>query len=280
MVSRKNMKACLFIAISFLLPNALLAQIAVPPQHELQRIFFITEVRGLTAATINPAGLSIQPDDDGVLLSYDFIETKERGNIEAAMSMGSLGFAFEEFPVMSNGEEQRFRMYSLSLAVGGKFLSVGTSNKLIDAGNASLVYSVDAGFILQPVKGVMLAGVGRNLTEPAIPGYDFSRSYTAGFGLFLLERQIKLMAEADWNERTKFLDDARYRGALAISPVAGLEFRAGVFLTTGVTEQFFAQIQIPFAGGLSFTGSARINDAREFLRYSGAIMIPLQTAKF
>jgi hypothetical protein len=277
------MRELLVVTTLCFLCSAAQGQSSLPPRHELQRSLFITEARGLNASTLNPAGLSVQPDDDGVLLSYDFLETKERGNVEAAMSMSSLGFAFQEFPVFTNNTVQRFRTYALSLSVGGKVLSIGTVNKLIDTGDspkASLVYSVDAGIILQPVTGVVLAGVARNLDEPVVRGYDFSRSYTAGLGLFFLDGQLKLMAEADWNEQTKFIDEARYRGAVAVSPWPGLEFRAGVFHAAGVTDQFFARIQIPFVGGLNFAGTARLDDARKFLRYSASIIIPLQTAKF
>lgn len=276
------MKAFILISLFCLWCRTLPAQTA-PPRHEVQRFSFVAEAHGLSAGTVNPAGLSTQPDDDGVQLSYDFYNAEERGNIEAAISMGSLGFAFQEFPLSTESAEHDFRIYAISLGIGGKVFSIGTINKLIEPGrppDARLIFSVDAGFVFQPAEGLALAGVARNLDEPAVPGRDFSRSYTAGFGLFLLERQLKIMAEADWDEQTKFLEAARYRGAIAIAPLPGLEFRAGAFHTSGATEQFFAQLQIPFFGGLGFAGSARINDAGEFLRYSAGVVIPLQTARF
>ena len=98
-------------------------------QTDLQKIYFIAETNSLTTNFVNPAALSINKNDDGLLLSYDFFEEQNQGNTLASLSMGNLGFVYQDIYNINN---LRLSTYSLNLSVGGNFLSIGSANKIIN----------------------------------------------------------------------------------------------------------------------------------------------------
>ena len=92
---------CKKIICSILLfSSSLCAQSEIARLSQLNRIFFITEINGLTANIVNPAGLSIKQGDDGFLFGYDFVETNIQGNSFVSLSMGNLGSPIRTFIVI------------------------------------------------------------------------------------------------------------------------------------------------------------------------------------
>ncbi len=255
------------------------AQKSAVPTHELPKTMFVTDAYGLTANLLNPAGLSTEPEDDGALISYDFFDTQDEGNVAAGLSMGNLGFIYQSF-----GEDinPRFRMYALSIGIGGRILSIGTVNKIIriDGESGGDRVDLDAGFVLRPANGIKIAGVARNLAEPDDSNYDFTMNFTGGVELSTLSESIKILAEVSWDRKGKFSEDADYRGAISITPYAGFEFRVGAINTNGNTDQYFGQVFVPLSSGLKLIGSVRTDKDVAALRYSTSLAIPLQTVRF
>lgn len=244
------------------------------PVSELSRVFFLSEVSGLTATTVNPAGLSIRPDDDGVLVGYDFLRFEDQGNSFASLSMGNLGFSYQDYYKPVN----RLRMYSVNLSVGGKSVAVGTSNKLVK-GDAEH-FAIDVGVLFLPAEFLSIAAVVRNLNEPAVHNHDFGLRYAAGFGLFFLERRIKVFGEAEWQRGATTTSQTFYHAGVGAAPTDFLEFRAGVYNDESRKNRTFFGVNLTAKGSLELLGTVHLDENREVIHYSTMLLIPLRTVSF
>lgn len=259
------------------------------PLSELQYLSFITDVRGMTAMMRNPAGLSISPDDDGAFFNYNFLKADEPDEINFALTMKNLAFAVQQFPIEDDVALSSMRSYKLGLSVGGKVLSIGTSNKIVElqaSDQNKWVFSLDAGILFQPVPFFSIAAHVRDLNEPVLENYQFQREFSSGLGLRLLNNRFKILAEAAWNDDTRHFEQTRLKAGLSIMPIRNVELLVGGIIKNGLVdievqnEEFFAILQIPFVGGIRILTTARMDGQKHFLRYSASSLIPLKTIAF
>ena len=174
------------------------AQSLKRPASEVQTLLFITEAFGSSATMINPAGLARNPYDDGLYANYNFSQAQKSEEYNYGFSLGNLGFGYQNFLLNDSGTRPALTYYRLGMALGGKVLSLGTSSKIIALdmeGFSERVFSIDAGFIFQPVKFITLAGFGRDLDEPTIGEFTFKREYTAGLSINLPDNMVRLLVE-------------------------------------------------------------------------------------
>jgi hypothetical protein len=247
---------------------------------QANRVYFISEIDGLTANIVNPAGLSIKPGDDGFLLSYDFVDFNNQGNSFASFSMGNFGFSYED---LFNYQNIRLQNYAFNLSIGGEFLAIATSNKLVSVSypnHSNDFFSVDAGIILRPAKSVSLSFVARNLSEPEIDSLDFSRNYTAGIGIFLFNDVFRIFGEVDFNKNNSINKNAAVNVGIVLQPVDILELRASAYRNLdGIYEGVLAASFL-IDNSFRIMVSTRLNESQERTRYSAMIVLPLQTVKF
>ena len=147
---------------------------------ELQKIYFIAETNSLTTNFVNPAALSINKNDDGLLLSYDFFKEQIQGNTLASLSMGNLGFVYQDIYNINN---LRLSTYSLNLSVGGNFLSIGSANKIVNINYGEYQKSsflLDAGIIIQPIPYLSIGFIAKNIGNVKIDSIKYDQSYTLG----------------------------------------------------------------------------------------------------
>ncbi|MCA9733784.1 MAG: hypothetical protein H6696_04220 [Deferribacteres bacterium] len=259
------------------------------PLSELQYLSFSTEVHGMTAMMRNPAGLSIFPNDDGAFFNYNFLKASNPEEINFALTMKNLAFAVQQFPIDDDAALSSIRSYKLGLSVGGKVLSIGTSNKIVELQSSienKWVFSFDAGVIFQPAPFLSIAAHVRDLNEPVLEDYQFRREFSSGFGLRLLNNRFKILAEAAWDDNTRNFEQSRLKAGLSIMPIQNFEILVGGIIKNGLidvvakNEEFYAILQIPFWGGIRILATARMDGQKEFLRYSASSLIPLKTIAF
>ena len=269
------------LLVGFLLISGFgFSQIELHRVSQANRIFFISEIDGLTANIVNPAGLSIKPDDDGFLFNYDFVELNSQGNSFASFSMGNFGFSYED---IYNYNNLRLQSYSANLSIGGEFLSVATSNKIVSVGYPSYTddfFSIDAGIIIRPAKSVSLSFVARNLSEPTIDSLDFNRNYTAGIGIYLFNDVLRLFGEIDFNKNDAINKNPAGNLGIVLQPAEILEIRAGAFRNPAKVYEGFLAVSFMIENSFRLMISTRFNEEQERTRYSAMIVLPLQTVKF
>ncbi len=236
--------------------------------------------------TRNVAGLSTRPDDDGVFLNYSFLKPEAGSESNFTLSMQNLAFSVQNF---SLDDDALMRTYSLGIAVGGKVLSIGSSNKIVQFRSSEQtqgVFIVDAGLIFQPVSFLSIAASARNLNEPLFADYQFQKEYSASISLKLLDQRIKILTEAAWYDDIIQLERARFKSGISLVLLPEVELLVGGVLKQEITsifsqkEEFFAMLQIPFFGGIRFLSTVRIDDQKQLLRYSISLLIPLKTLTF
>jgi len=252
---------------------------------EMQRLLFITEASGTSATIVNPAGLARRPADDGLYANYSFDLDNDIKDANFCFSIGNIGLGYQNFMLNPDLENIELHYYRIGLAMGGRIFSFGTSNKLIDIqgnGVQERVFSVDAGFIFEPIKWITLAGYGRNLDEPFIKGIQYRREYTAGISLNTPENILRILFEGKWNESTLYFEDADFKAGFAISPLIGreLDIIIGGIRNLTYDEQYFAMIRVPIWGCIQAAAAIRVNQNWETQRFFTALLFPLQTVTF
>jgi hypothetical protein len=269
------------IILTLLLTQTLgLGQVDLHRVSQANRIFFISEIDGLTANIVNPAGLSIKPDDDGFLFSYDFDKLSNQGNSFASFSMGNFGFSYEDIYNYSN---LRLQSYSANLSIGGEFLAVATSNKIVSVGYPTYTndfFSIDAGIIIRPAKSVSLSFVARNLSEPIVDSLDFSRNYTAGIGIYLFNDVLRIFGEVDFKKNDAINKNAAGNLGIVVHPVNILEIRAGAYRNSDKIYEGFLAASFLIENSFRMMISTRFNEEQKRTRYSAMIVLPLQTVRF
>ena len=263
-----------------LFSGILCAQSEIARLSQMNRIFFITEINGLTANIVNPAGLSIKQGDDGFLFGYDFVETDIQGNSFVSLSMGNLGLSYQDIYSYSG---IRLQNYAVNISLGGEFLAVATSNKIVAAryfDYTKSVFNVDASFILRPAKSVSIGFVARNLGEPNFDSLDFKRNYTAGLGIFLLNNVLQIFGEFDFTKNDEVNKNVSGSAGIVLQPVDIFELRAGAYRNPEKVYEGFLAFSFLIENSFRVMASARFNENRERTRYSAIIILPLQTVKF
>jgi hypothetical protein len=273
-----NFKLIFTIVLFFCL--IVFAQEDISRVSQTNRIFFISELNGLTANIVNPAGLSIKPNDDGFLLSYDFLNFNDQGNSFASFSMGNFGFSYLD---IYSFDDFRIQNYAFNLSIGGEFLAVATSNKIVSVkypGSSKDVFNVDASIIFRPANSVSLSFIARNLGEPNIDSLDFSRNYTAGLGIFLFNNVIQLFGEIDFKKNESIDKNVAGSAGIVLQPVDIFELRAGAYRNYNKVYEGFLAFSFLIENSFRIMASARFNEEQTRTRYSAIIVLPLQTVKF
>lgn len=268
------------IIIIFSVSTLAFAQVDLNRISQANRIFFTSEINGLTANVVNPAALSINSNDDGFLFGYDFIETNNQGNSLASFSMGNFGFTYQD---IYNYDNIRVQSYSANLSIGGDFLAIGTFNKINIVSYptySSSFFSVDAGIIIRPAKSVSLSYVARNLGEPTVDSLNFSRYYTAGIGIFLFNDVLQLFGEIDFNQGEDVNENTAGSAGIVLHPISILQLRAGTYRDQTKNYEGFIALNFLIENSFGLLVSARFNEDEEALWYSIMLMVPLQTVKF
>ena len=273
-----KVKSLVIILISFC--SLVHAQVDLHRVSQVNRIFFISEIDGFTANIVNPAALSIKPDDDGFLFSYDFVESNNQGNSFGSFSMGNFGFSYQD---LYNYNDIRMQSYAANLSIGGEFLAIATSNKIVSVSYPTYsndFFSVDAGIILRPAKSVGLSFVARNLSEPTVDSLDFNRNYTAGIGIYLFNDVLKLFGEIDFKKNDDVNKDAAGNVGIVLQPINILEIRVGTYRDHEKNYEGFLACSFLIENSFRLLVSTRFNENEQALRYSAMLVLPLQTVKF
>ena len=263
-----------------LFASVLCAQTEIQRLSQLNRIFFVAETNGLTGNIVNPASLSIKEGDDGFLFGYDFVETNIQGNSFASFSMGNLGLSYQD---IYNYENIRLQNYAVNLSLGGEFLAIATSNRIVKASYPSYsksVFNIDASLIFRPAKSVSFGIVARNLGEPDIDSLDFKRNYTVGLGIFLLNNAVQLFGEIDFAKNDEVNKNVSGNAGIVLQPVDIFELRAGAYRTPENNYEGFLAVSFLIENSFRIMVSSRFNESKEGTRFSAIIVLPLQTVKF
>jgi len=247
---------------------------------EIQKVTFATEAFGFNSTVLNPAGLARRSNDDGAFLNYNTTKDGKKNETYFNFSMGNLAFGYQEF--MPEGEiNPLLKYYRLGLAIGGKVFAFGTSNKLIELEfphHATHVFSMDAGFIFQPVSWFTFAGSGRDLDEPQLEDIQFTREYNSGFSFNLFHSQLRFLGQASWDDSVQYIENAKYKIGMAFSPIENSNIIIGGIQYPHAKKEFFAMLQIPIWQGINVTLSSRFNEKGVVQKYYAGIYIPLKTA--
>ena len=277
------MKKALYILILIVVATNIFGQVKPVPQSELETISFVSEVKGPLSTFINPAGLALFPNDDGVFANYSFIDTTANDERNFMFSMGNLAVGALEYRLEPDDLDWYLRTYRVSISVGGKVISIGTTNKLYHLQwphHSTREFSIDAGIYFKPMKSLSIAAVAKDLTEPELEDFTFNRQYSVGASLRLLEDQFRILGQVNFNDRTSKIENSTFKAGIIISSPNGFEILLGGINNPTSKNQFFAGLYIPLVAGIQFSATARFDADKEFLRYSGSIVIPLKSVSF
>lgn len=277
------MKKLIYLVTLLGITTNIMGQSKPAPQSELETISFVSEVRGPISASINPAGLALYTNDDGVLANYSFIDTTANDERNFLFSMGNLAIGAQEYRLEPEDLDWYLRTYRVSISVGGKVVSIGTTNKLYHLQwphHSTREFSIDAGIYFRPMKSLGLSAVVKDLTEPEIEDFAFNRQYMVGASLRLLEDNFRVLGQINFNDQTAHIDHSIFKAGIIISSPNGFEILLGGINNPTSKNQFFAGLYIPLVAGIQFSATARFDADKEFLRYSASIRIPLKSVSF
>ncbi len=266
-----------FIIISSI---SLFGQTEISRLSELQRIYFIAETNSLTSNFVNPAALSINQNDDGFLFGYDFFETKNQGNSMASLSMGNLGFVYQD---IYNLQNLRLTSYALNISVGGELLSFGTSNKVINVkygAEEKSHFAIDAGLIFQPLSFISIGLLASNINKVEIDSLQYQKGYSIGARISIVENLFDIFAQTDFKERKELNTNVTASAGFSLQPISFLELRTWVMGTKDLIDEGIASAIFKLDGGFMLSASAHFNSDKERTRYNAMLAIPLQTISF
>ncbi len=244
---------------------------------------FITHELGAGSLLLNPAALSALPGDDGVML-YDFRdEDGKRREFAFAMSMGSLGFAVQESPWMVDSEELTLHVYRINLAVGGRVLSIGTSNKFYQLEyphHHSREFGIDAGLHFQPLPLLQIAALALDCNEPVLDGHIINRRYLLGTTIVLFGRALFLQQQVELNDASKYIEDLTLQSGIVVRPWGRLEVGVGYKKEPSLPERFLAQATLPLPIGFEIGAALRSDKEFKSRMFAVSLLLPLQTLRF
>ncbi len=255
---------------------------------EMQKIFFVSEVSGLASTSYNPAAMSIRPNNNGVILGYDFDEIKEQGNSSVFLTMNNLGISYQDIYRINN---IRMQNYAINLSIGNQYFSIGTINRYTMASYDSYKlkeFSFDAGIIIRPANFISFGLLARNLSEVSFDSLNYVRNYTAGIGFSFLNETLGLYIDGDFKDYSKF-DDVAGTIGLRIAPLNLFEFRGGIVLNPqdiidlrenqpkviDLKYEAFISASFLIKNTIRVTASTRFNDKGERTRFSAVFAFPL-----
>ncbi len=253
------------------------------PESEIAASSFISHELGASSVLLNPAGLNAFPQDDGVMV-YDFVDEEGRHRQFAfALSMGSLGFGVQQFRWEDLGDYPFLRIYRANLSVGGRVLSIGTSNKLYHLEyphHFTRSFSVDAGIHFQPIKYLQFAGLALDCNEPEVAEYLIGRRYLLGAAIVLFDRALYLQQQIELTDDTRHLEDVNYQLGVVLRPWGRLEFAVGYKKNIFNEENYMARIKVPLPIGLEVTVFARGDEKLHAKVFAAALLLPIQPLRF
>lgn len=255
---------------------------------ELQKIFFVSEASGIASNSLNPAGMSMRKDNNGILIGYDFDEFSNQGNSSVFLSSENIGISYQDVYSINN---VRLLNYAINLAIGNEYMSIGTTNRYTIArypGYELKLFSLDAGLILRPASFISFGLLARNLNEIRFDSLNYIRNYTAGIGLLFFNETFRLYADVDFVDNTK-IDDLAGTLGFVLAPLNIFEFRGGVNLNPGnilelregspklIDLKYEAFISASFLvkNTIRVTAATRFNDLGERTRFSVVLGFPL-----
>ncbi|GMU95792.1 MAG: hypothetical protein HZC46_06425 [Ignavibacterium album] len=221
----RRISLILFLIIS----NIVSAQVDIKRFSESQRIFFVAEEKNLLATTNNPASIGINDNNSGFILSYDFENLNYQGNSSAYISFNNFGFFYQDVYSINS---VRLQNYAVSLSVGDDIISLGNSLRFINASypdNDLNYFSFDGGILFKPLEFISFGLLARNINQIRLDSINYERYYSAGLGLFFLDKTFNLFAEAYFKDNSK-IDNLTATTGLTITPIEILEIRAAVTL--------------------------------------------------
>lgn len=258
----------------------ILAQEEISRISELQKIYFIAETNSLTANLVNPAALSCDKDDDGFLLSYDFLETQSQGNTLASLSLGSLGFSYQDIYTL-NG--LKLTNYGINLSVGGDFFSFGTSNRIVNVKYAESEKShflIDAGAIFQPLPILSIGFLASNIGNVKLDSLQYQQIYSIGARLSFVKNFFDVFIQTDFKESDELNTNVQASAGFSIKPVSFLEFRTWVIGTKELINEGIITAIFRIENGLILSAATHFNSEQEKTRYNLMVALPLQTINF
>ncbi len=253
------------------------------PESEITASSFISHELGAFSVLLNPAGLGAFPHDDGVMV-YDFVDDEARHRQFAfALSMGSLGFGVQQFRWEDLSEYPFLRIYRANLSVGGRVLSIGTSNKLYHLEyphHFARTFSIDAGVHFQPFKYLQLAGLALDCNEPELAEYHIGRRYLIGAAIVLFDRGLYLQQQIEFSDDTRHIEDVHYQFGVALRPWGRLEFALGYKKEVFRKENYLARIKVPLPIGVEVSAFARGDEKLKPQIFAAGLLLPLQPLRF
>lgn len=270
----------LFIILLLLFFTNLFAQRDINRISELQKIYFISETNSLTTNFVNPAALSIGKNDDGFLLSYDFKETNKQGNTLGALSLGNLGFSYQNIYNINN---LQLTNYALNLSVGGDLLSFGTSNKIVTikySESQKSHFIIDAGVIIQPLPILSIGLLASNIGDIKLDSLQYNQFYSVGAKISFVKNIFDVFIQTDFMNSEELNTNIQGSAGFSIKPVNFLELRTWVMGTKNLINEGILTALFKIENGLILSASAHFNDEQEQTRYNAMIAIPLQTINF
>lgn len=258
----------------------LIAQTDFNNLSELQKIYFIAETNSLTANFVNPAALSTNKNDDGLILSYDFFEKQNQGNTLASLSMGNLGFVYQDIYNINN---LRLTTYSLNLSVGGNFLSIGTSNKIININYDNTQESkfiIDAGIIIQPISILSIGFIAKNLSKTQIDSFNYHQAYSLGAKITLINNIFHLFIQSDFKKSNELNTNVQAMAGFSLKPIKFIELRTWLLGTKNLINEGIITGIFKIENGIILSASAHFNSEKEKSRYNVMIGLPLKTITF
>jgi hypothetical protein len=287
------MKRIISFLVVIIYSGLLIAQPDMTRLTEMQKIFFVSEASGLASTSYNPAAMSIRPDNNGVILGYDFDEVNVQGNSSVFLTMDNIGISYQDIYNINN---VRLQNYAINLSIGNEYFSIGTNNRYTMASYSAYdlkLFSFDAGIILRPASFISLGLLARNLSEVRFDSLNYIRNYTAGIGLTFFDETLNLYADADFKDNSK-LDDISGTVGLVIAPLNLFEFRGGVVLNPDnileikdgslkiidIKYEAFVSASFLIRDAIRLTAAARFNDAGERTRFAVVFGFPLSSSRY
>jgi hypothetical protein len=273
------MKLKLFILLIIFYAN-IIAQIDINNLSELQKIYFISETNSLTANFVNPATLSTNKNDDGLILSYDFLEEKNKGNTLASLSMGNLGFVYQDIHSIN---DLRLSSYALNISVGGSFLSLGSSNKIVDVDYGDYKKShflIDAGIIIQPLPILSIGLLAKNLSKTEIDSIEYDQTYSIGANITLVNKIFNIFVQTDFRNSDELSTNVQAVAGFSVTPIEFLELRTWLQGTKNLVNEGIITGIFKIENGIIISASAHFNSEKERTRYNMMIGLPLKTLNF
>ncbi len=202
---------------------------------------FVSYSRGELGGLVNPAGLAAGGGDNGIL--FQFSRTSEDAahpELNVMLSIGGLGLSYHEQREGLEDRTARLHVYGMSLAVGGSVLSLGNRVRMIEVTGVEgykKAYDLDAGFLLQPIPGLVLGGVLENASEAEVaPGVRLGRRIRGGASLLLFEERLVVSLEGSGPDSVRDADEVLFRAGARVRPFNLLSLYAGAERQPGADE--------------------------------------------